>query len=69
MNKQEILNYLSEKKRITAPVAAAEEQADQAQQDYAKAKKKWRPGIIILLIFALLEIYGLTNHGEVFWIF
>ena len=43
MNKQEILNYLSEKKRITAPVAAAEEQADQAQQDYAKAKKSGGP--------------------------
>lgn len=61
MNKQEILNYLSEKKRITAPVAAAEEQADQAQQTYMKAKKKWRPGIIILLIFALLEIYGFNK--------
>lgn len=43
MNKQEILNYLSEKKRITAPVAAAEEQADQAQQTYMKAKKSGDP--------------------------
>ena len=48
MNKQEILNYLAEKKRITAPVAIAEDNANKAERNYEKATKKWKAGIIVL---------------------
>ena len=53
MDKQEILNFLSEKKRVTAPVAAAEDSVDRAEKNYEMAKKKWRVGIVILLILTL----------------
>lgn len=39
MNKQEILNYLAEKKRITAPVAVAESNVNKAEQNYEKTTK------------------------------
>ena len=60
MNKQEILNYLAEKKRITAPVAIAEDNANKAERNYEKATKKWKAGIIVLgVCFAFWFICGL----------
>ncbi len=58
MNKQEILNYLTEKKRITAPVAAAEDRAGKARLNYEKSVKKWRVGIVILLILTVAYIWS-----------
>ncbi|OUN33937.1 hypothetical protein [Lachnoclostridium sp. An76] len=60
MNKQEILNYLAEKKRITAPVAIAEDNANKAERNYEKATKKWKAGIIVLgVCFAFWFVCGL----------
>lgn len=65
MDKQEILNFLSEKKRVTAPVAAAEDSVDRAEKNYEMAKKKWRVGIVILLILTLayLRFCSKGNFG------
>ncbi len=65
MDKQEILNFLSEKKRVTAPVAAAEDSVDRAEKNYEMAKKKWRGGIVILLILTLayLRFCSKGNFG------
>lgn len=49
MSKKEILDYLSEKKILTAPVATAENNVRAAEQNYEKARKKWKWGINILL--------------------
>ncbi len=51
MNKEEILDYLSEKKRLTAPVATAENNVRAAEQNYEKARKKWKLGRNILVGF------------------
>ena len=60
MNKKELLNYLSEKKRLTAPVAMAQENADQAELNYDKSLKKWKGGIIVLfVIFVFYVLVGL----------
>lgn len=64
MNKRELLDYLAEKKRITAPVAAAEEQVNKARQNYTNATKKWRVGIVILLIFLALYLFTFVS-GDV----
>lgn len=61
MNKRELLDYLAEKKRITAPVAAAEEQEHKAQDAYISATKKWRVTIIILLILTLIMLWYCAN--------
>lgn len=39
MDKQEILNFLSEKNRVTAPAAAAEDSVNRAEKNYEMAKK------------------------------
>lgn len=57
MNKQEILNYLAEKKRVTASVAAAENRERKARMNYEKAVRKWRVGIVILLILTVAYIW------------
>ena len=63
MNKQEILNYLAEKKRITAPVAAAESNVNKAEQNYEKTTKKWKAGIIVLgVCFAFWFVWLLIGH-------
>lgn len=64
MNKQEILTFLSEKKRITAPVAAAEDKANKAEQKYQKALKKWKPGISALLVLLAIWLIGLFIGGD-----
>lgn len=69
MNKRELLDYLAEKKRITAPVAAAEEQADKAQQAYTTAVKKWRVIIVILLILAVAYLWFCTTGDLRFFYF
>ena len=51
MNKKEILDCLSEKKRLTAPVATAENNVRAAESNYEKARKKWKWGIIISIVF------------------
>lgn len=63
MNKQEILNYLAEKKRITAPVAVAESNVNKAEQNYEKTTKKWKAGIIVLgVCFAFWFVALLIGH-------
>lgn len=63
MNKQEILNYLAEKKRITAPVAVAESNVNKAEQNYEKTTKKWKAGIIVLgVCFAFWFVWLLIGH-------
>lgn len=63
MNKQEILNYLAEKKRITAPVAVAESNVNKAEQNYEKTTKKWKAGIIVLgVCFAFWFVGLLIGH-------
>lgn len=57
MSKEEILDYLSEKKRLTAPVATAENNVRAAEQNYDKARKKWKWGINILIVFLILFIW------------
>lgn len=69
MNKQEILNYLAEKKRITAPVAATEEQVHKARQNYTNATKKWRVGIVILLILTVWFLWFCTTGDLRFFYF
>lgn len=56
MSKKETLDYLSEKKRLTAPVATAEDNVRAAEWNYEKARKKWKWGINILLVFLILFI-------------
>lgn len=57
MNKQEILKYLSEKKKLTAPIAIAEDEVNKAELNYDKAKKKWRIGIIVLLVLTIAYVW------------
>jgi len=62
MGKQEILDYLSEKKRLTAPVATAENNVRAAEGNYEKARKKWKWGInvsiALLILYVLLFLSG-----------
>ncbi len=68
MDKKEILDYLSEKKRLTAPVATAENHVKAAKQDYEKARKKWKWAINILVIFVILFIwYFLSGDRRLFF--
>lgn len=69
MNKRELLDYLAEKKRITAPVAAAEERFHKAQQTYTNATKKWRVIIVILLIIAVMFLWYCTTGDLRFFYF
>lgn len=57
MRKKEILDYLSEKKRLTAPVATAENNVRIAERNYEKARRKWKWGINILIVFVILFIW------------
>lgn len=56
MDKKEILDCLSEKKRLTAPVATAENNVRAAESNYEKACKKQKWGIIISIVFLILYI-------------
>ncbi len=56
MSKKEILDYLSEKKRLTAPVATAEINVKAAERNYEKARKKWKWGINVSIILLICEI-------------
>lgn len=53
MNKQEILNYLLEKRKITAPVAIAKNNLLQAEQNLNKAKSKLEKAISFFIIFGV----------------
>lgn len=69
MDKKEILDYLSEKKHLTMPVAAAQENVNQAQQAYDKALKKWKWGIIVLFVFlAICLLALLSGNTNLFYI-
>lgn len=68
MNKQEILDNLSEKKRLTAPVATAENNVRAAEQNYEKARKKWKWGINISIVFLVLFIlFFLSGDRRLFF--
>lgn len=68
MSKKEILDYLSEKKRLTAPVATAENNVRVAERNYEKACKKWKWGINILIVFLILFIwYFLSGDHRLFF--
>lgn len=68
MNTQELLNYLSEKKRITAPVAIAQDNLNKANQRLEKAKGKWKIGIIIVIALLALFVFGLfTGDTALFY--
>lgn len=69
MNKRELLDYLAEKKRITAPVAAAEEQVHKARDAYTSATKKWRVIIVILLILTVGYLWFCTTGNLRFFYF
>lgn len=68
MDKKEMLDYLSEKKRLTEPVAVAENHVRAAKQDYEKARRKWKWGINILIVFVVLFIWDfLTDDRRLFY--
>lgn len=68
MSKEEILDDLSEKKRLTAPVATAENNVRAAERNYEKACKKWKWGIIILIVLLILWIpYFLSSDRRLFY--
>ena len=56
MNKQEILNYLLEKRKITAPVAIAKNNLLQAEKNLNKAKSKLEKAISFFIIFGVGSI-------------
>lgn len=71
MNKKELLDYLSEKIRITAPVASAQENVNQAEWNYDKACRKYKWGIIITAVFAAAYLIFLVineNDTRLFYI-
>lgn len=69
MNKEEILDYLSEKKRLTAPVATAENNVRAAEQNYEKTRKKWKLGRNILVGFFIFFFLGfLFGEKNLFYI-
>lgn len=57
MSKKEILDYLSAKKRLTLPIATAENNVRTAERNYEKARKKWKWGINILIVLVVLYIW------------
>lgn len=68
MDKKEMLDYLSEKKQLTAPVATAENNVRAAEAGYEKARKKWKWGINILIVLVVLFIwYFLTGDRRLFY--
>lgn len=68
MSKKEILDYLAEKKRLTLPVAIAENRERTAECNYEKARKKWKWGIKILFVFLILYIwYFLSEDRRLFY--
>lgn len=68
MSKKEILDYLSEKKSLTAPVATAENNVRTAERNYEKACKKWKWGINISIVFSILYIlFFLSGDRRLFF--
>lgn len=68
MSKKEILDYLSEKKKLTALVATAENNVRAAERNYEKACKKWKWGINISIFFLILFIlYFLSGDHRLFF--
>ncbi|RYC98130.1 hypothetical protein [Facklamia hominis] len=66
MYKQEILNYLLEKRKITAPVAIAENNLLQAEKNLNKAKSKLQPAISFFILFGVgCIIYNLLDSGTI----
>ena len=68
MNKKELLDYLSEKIRITAPVASAQENVNQAEWNYDKACGKYRKGIIVMALFAVFFLFYTASDARLFYI-
>ncbi len=68
MNKKEILDYLSEKKRLTAPVATAENKVRAAEQNYEKARKRWKWGINVSIVLLILYVlFFLSGDRRLFF--
>ncbi len=68
MDREEILNYLSEKKRLTAPVATAENNVRAAERNYEKARKKWKWGINVSIVFLILYVlFFLSGDRRLFF--
>ncbi|XHB95859.1 hypothetical protein AAFF39_03350 [Lactococcus garvieae] len=56
MNKSEALDYLLDKRKVTAPVAQALNAKNIARRAYDRAFKKWNVRIIVLLVLFFLSI-------------
>lgn len=68
MSKEEILGYLAEKKRLTLPVATAENNMRVAERNYEKARKKWKLGIGVLMVFLIIYIlFFLSGDHDLFY--
>ncbi len=71
MDKQEILNFLSEKKRVTAPVAAAEDSVDRAEKNYGRiprlirmGQKTFQQNSIIIPMFTICGILSMREEPK-----
>lgn len=56
MNKNEALNYLIEKRRVTAPFETAWRDRNEKRNQFEIAKKKWNKTIIGLVLLAIVLI-------------